>query len=78
METVDDAGALVDQVVVPFGQQPRDRRLVFGPPGMSRPYDNERLAKAYEPGNEMSEESLRSWIDLVASYVRAASIALHR
>jgi hypothetical protein len=29
MEPVDDAGALVDQVIVPFGQQPQDRRPVF-------------------------------------------------
>ncbi|WP_240812606.1 hypothetical protein [Streptomyces sp. DASNCL29] len=30
MEPVEDAGAFVDQVVVPFGQQPQDRGLVFG------------------------------------------------
>ncbi|GAA2656019.1 hypothetical protein GCM10010400_11040 [Streptomyces aculeolatus] len=30
METVDDARALVDQVVVPLGQQPQDGGLAFG------------------------------------------------
>ncbi|WUO09235.1 hypothetical protein OG985_47550 [Streptomyces sp. NBC_00289] len=29
MEAVDDAGAFVDQVIVPLGQQPQDRRLVL-------------------------------------------------
>jgi ubiquinone/menaquinone biosynthesis C-methylase UbiE len=36
---------------------------------MSRVYDDERLAGAYERGNEMPEASLRAWVELIASYV---------
>lgn len=34
---------------------------------MSRVYDDERLANAYERGNAMPEESLRAWVELIAS-----------
>ncbi|GGZ30305.1 hypothetical protein GCM10010387_24830 [Streptomyces inusitatus] len=37
---------------------------------MSRVYDDERLAGAYERGNEMPEGSLRAWVGLIASHVR--------
>ncbi|MGQ4464670.1 class I SAM-dependent methyltransferase [Streptomyces violaceoruber] len=40
---------------------------------MSRVYDDERLAGAYERGNEMPEASLRAWVTLIASYVQRAS-----
>ncbi|WP_369201334.1 methyltransferase domain-containing protein [Streptomyces sp. PU-14G] len=40
---------------------------------MSRVYDDERLAGAYERGNEMPEESLRAWVGLTASYTRCPS-----
>ncbi|MEI5098345.1 methyltransferase domain-containing protein [Streptomyces sp. PmtG] len=40
---------------------------------MSRVYDDERLAGAYERGNEMPEASLRAWVELIASYVQRAS-----
>ncbi|MEV3988508.1 methyltransferase domain-containing protein [Streptomyces sp. NPDC049837] len=36
---------------------------------MSRVYDDERLAGAYEHGNEMPERSLRAWVGLFASHV---------
>lgn len=36
---------------------------------MSPVYDDERLAGAYERGNEMPEESLRAWVGLIASYL---------
>ncbi|MFI0938142.1 class I SAM-dependent methyltransferase [Streptomyces sp. NPDC021020] len=35
---------------------------------MSRPYDDERLAGAYDAGNGMPERSLRAWVELIASY----------
>ncbi|CAL9588598.1 class I SAM-dependent methyltransferase [Streptomyces sp. enrichment culture] len=34
---------------------------------MSRVYDDERLAGAYERGNDMPEASLRAWVELIAS-----------
>ncbi|MEV6394903.1 class I SAM-dependent methyltransferase [Streptomyces sp. NPDC051907] len=40
---------------------------------MNRVYDDERLAGAYERGNEMPEASLRAWVELIASYVRRSS-----
>ncbi|OIJ88971.1 hypothetical protein BIV25_35395 [Streptomyces sp. MUSC 14] len=40
---------------------------------MSRVYDDERLAGAYERGNEMPEASLRAWVELIASYVQRSS-----
>ncbi|MDI3406896.1 class I SAM-dependent methyltransferase [Streptomyces cavernicola] len=40
---------------------------------MSRAHDDERLAGAYEHGNEMPEESLRAWVALIASHVRRPS-----
>ncbi|MGW5352619.1 class I SAM-dependent methyltransferase [Streptomyces sp. NPDC004031] len=35
---------------------------------MSRPYDDERLAAAYDRGNGMPEPSLRAWVELIASF----------
>ncbi|MFM9371826.1 class I SAM-dependent methyltransferase [Streptomyces sp. Da 82-17] len=35
--------------------------------GAPRVYDDERLAGAYERGNEMPEPSLRAWVELIAS-----------
>ncbi|MET9431631.1 class I SAM-dependent methyltransferase [Streptomyces sp. NPDC003036] len=35
---------------------------------MSRVYDDERLAGAYQSGNEMPEESLRAWTELIGSF----------
>ncbi|MFD0144684.1 MULTISPECIES: class I SAM-dependent methyltransferase [unclassified Streptomyces] len=43
---------------------------------MSRVYDDERLAGAYERGNEMPEASLRAWVELIASHIRSPSPAL--
>lgn len=43
---------------------------------MRRVYDDERLAGAYERGNEMPEASLRAWVDLIASYVPRPSPSL--
>ncbi|WP_254878496.1 bifunctional 2-polyprenyl-6-hydroxyphenol methylase/3-demethylubiquinol 3-O-methyltransferase UbiG [Streptomyces sp. NA04227] len=43
---------------------------------MNRVYDDERLAGAYERGNEMPVESLRSWVDLIASRLDRTSPAL--
>ncbi|GHA77697.1 class I SAM-dependent methyltransferase [Streptomyces termitum] len=40
---------------------------------MSRVYDDEQLAGAYERGNEMPEASLRAWVELIASYVQRTS-----
>lgn len=40
---------------------------------VSRVYDDEGLASAYEHGNEMPEESLRAWVELIASYTRCPS-----
>ncbi|MFJ2027993.1 class I SAM-dependent methyltransferase [Streptomyces sp. NPDC087897] len=40
---------------------------------MRRVYDDERLAGAYERGNEMPEGSLRAWVALIASYVQQLS-----
>ncbi|MEW5656235.1 class I SAM-dependent methyltransferase [Streptomyces cinereoruber] len=40
---------------------------------MSRVYDDERLASAYEHGNEMPEASLRAWVELIASYTQRSS-----
>ncbi|MFD4372579.1 class I SAM-dependent methyltransferase [Streptomyces sp. NPDC058486] len=37
---------------------------------MNRVYDDERLAGAYEFGNEMPEESLRAWVALIAAHGR--------
>ncbi|MFI0719456.1 class I SAM-dependent methyltransferase [Streptomyces sp. NPDC021224] len=34
---------------------------------MSRPYDDERLAAAYDRGNGMPERSPRAWVELIAS-----------
>ncbi|MEV3857142.1 methyltransferase domain-containing protein [Streptomyces sp. NPDC050095] len=43
---------------------------------MTRVYDDERLAGSYERGNEMPEQSLRAWIELIASHVRVPSPSL--
>ncbi|MFE1772732.1 class I SAM-dependent methyltransferase [Streptomyces sp. NPDC059008] len=43
---------------------------------MNRVYDDERLAGAYERGNEMPEASLRAWVELIASYVPRPSPAI--
>ncbi|WP_318212185.1 class I SAM-dependent methyltransferase [Streptomyces sp. SJL17-1] len=40
---------------------------------MSRVYDDERLAGAYERGNELPEGSLRAWVELIASHARRPS-----
>jgi ubiquinone/menaquinone biosynthesis C-methylase UbiE len=40
---------------------------------VSRVYDDARLANAYERGNEMPEESLRAWVELIATYVQRPS-----
>ncbi|MEV7565405.1 class I SAM-dependent methyltransferase [Streptomyces tanashiensis] len=40
---------------------------------MRRVYDDERLAGAYERGNDMPEASLRAWVGLIASHVQRAS-----
>ncbi|MGG7569160.1 class I SAM-dependent methyltransferase [Streptomyces sirii] len=43
---------------------------------MNRVYDDERLASAYERGNEMPEASLRAWVELIASSVPSPSPAI--
>ncbi|MFI0714322.1 class I SAM-dependent methyltransferase [Streptomyces inhibens] len=43
---------------------------------MNRVYDDERLANAYERGNEMPAESLRAWVELIASYLDRPSPAI--
>ncbi|MFD7612397.1 class I SAM-dependent methyltransferase [Streptomyces sp. NPDC059828] len=40
---------------------------------MSRVYDDERLAGAYERDNEMPEASLRAWVELIASYAQRSA-----
>lgn len=35
---------------------------------MGRGYDDARLARAYQPGNEMPEASLRAWTELIGSF----------
>ncbi|WP_415952716.1 class I SAM-dependent methyltransferase [Streptomyces sp. KLOTTS4A1] len=40
---------------------------------MKRVYDDERLACAYERGNEMPEASLRAWVELIAGYAQRPS-----
>lgn len=35
---------------------------------MGRVYDDARLARAYQPGNEMPEASLRAWTELIGSF----------
>ncbi|UWE10370.1 class I SAM-dependent methyltransferase [Actinacidiphila bryophytorum] len=42
----------------------------------SRAYDDERLAGAYEQGNEMPEASLRAWVELFASAVPGPASAI--
>jgi ubiquinone/menaquinone biosynthesis C-methylase UbiE len=36
--------------------------------GMGQVYDDVRLARVYQPGNEMPEASLRTWTDLIGSF----------
>ncbi|MFJ5608362.1 class I SAM-dependent methyltransferase [Streptomyces sp. NPDC093221] len=36
---------------------------------MKRAYDDERLARSYESGNEMPDDALRAWVGLIGSYV---------
>ncbi|WP_323378837.1 class I SAM-dependent methyltransferase [Streptomyces smaragdinus] len=44
---------------------------------MSRVYDDERLAGAYERGNEMPERALRAWVELIGSFApRSAPVIL--
>ncbi|NBE56904.1 class I SAM-dependent methyltransferase [Streptomyces boluensis] len=43
---------------------------------MDRVYDDERLAGAHEQGNEMPEQSLLAWVELIASHVRRPSASL--
>lgn len=40
---------------------------------MNRVHDDERLANAYEHGNEMPEESLRAWVALIGSQLPCPS-----
>ncbi|SFF91435.1 Methyltransferase domain-containing protein [Actinacidiphila alni] len=40
---------------------------------MSRVYDDEQLAGAYERGNEMPEASLQAWVELIAAYAQRSS-----
>jgi ubiquinone/menaquinone biosynthesis C-methylase UbiE len=40
---------------------------------VSRVYDDARLVDAYDRGNEMPEESLRAWVELIATYVQRPS-----
>lgn len=35
---------------------------------MARAYDDERLAGVYQPGNQMPEQSLRAWTELIGSF----------
>lgn len=35
---------------------------------MARAYDDERLANAYQPGNQMPHRSLRAWTELIGSF----------
>jgi ubiquinone/menaquinone biosynthesis C-methylase UbiE len=39
---------------------------------MARVYDDERLAGAYQPGNQMPQRSLRAWTKLIGSYCPGA------
>jgi ubiquinone/menaquinone biosynthesis C-methylase UbiE len=43
---------------------------------MSRAHDDERLATAYDSGNDMPEPALRAWVELIASYLDRPSPAL--
>ncbi|MGW1884745.1 class I SAM-dependent methyltransferase [Streptomyces sp. NPDC001970] len=43
---------------------------------MTRAHDDERLAGAYERGNEMPEDSLRAWVGLIGSHLRRPSPAI--
>ena len=40
---------------------------------MRHAYDDKRLAGAYHSGNELPEDSLRAWAELIGSYVRRSS-----
>jgi ubiquinone/menaquinone biosynthesis C-methylase UbiE len=40
-----------------------------GPGRVGRDYDDARLVTAYEWGNEMPEDSLRAWVELIASHM---------
>lgn len=44
--------------------------------GVSKVYDDERLAGVYQGGNEVPEESLRDWTHLIGSFARRPSPAV--